>query len=73
MTARECDKRVRQQTPPQEAAPAAATAKAETCGICGQKIGGGPKLVYMPEIDGQLREVRVCPFCFLKVVSEVRA
>lgn len=72
MTARECEKRGRQQAPPQEAAPAA-EAKAETCGICGQKIGGGPKLVYMPEIDGQLREIRVCPFCFLKVVLEVRA
>lgn len=71
MTARECESG-RQAESMQKAAPAAEV-KAETCGICGQKTGGGPKLVYMPEVDGQLREVRVCPFCFLKIVMGVRA
>jgi len=72
MTARECEKRGRQAEPLHEAAPAA-EAKAETCGICGSALGGGPKLVYMPEIEGQLREVRVCPYCFLKIVMGVKA
>jgi hypothetical protein len=72
MTARECEKRGRQAEPPQEAAPAA-EAKAETCGICGSALGGGPPLVYMREVDGKLKEVRVCPFCFLRIVMEVRA
>jgi len=68
----ECDKRGRQAERLHEAAPAA-EAKSEACGICGSAIGSGPKLVYMPEVDGQLREVRVCPFCFLKIVMGVRA
>jgi hypothetical protein len=53
-----------------EAAPAEKNA---TCGVCGQKLGGGPKLLYMPEVNGKLVEVRVCPFCFLKIVMEAKA
>jgi len=71
MTARECESG-RQAESLQKAAPAAEE-KAETCGICGSAIGSGLKLVYMPEVDGQLREVRVCPFCFLKIVMGVKA
>lgn len=44
----------------------------EKCGRCGRAIGDGPKLVYMPVVDGQLREVRVCPFCFLRIVMGVK-
>lgn len=73
MTASKCDKRGSQVEPLHEAALAVGTAKAETCGVCGQKIGGGPKLVYMPVVEGQLKEVRVCPFCFLKIVMGVKA
>ena len=71
MTARECESG-RQAERLHEAAPAAEV-KSEECGICGSVIGSGPKLVYMPVVEGQLREVRVCPYCFLKIVMGVRA
>jgi hypothetical protein len=72
MTVNKCDKRGRQAESMQKAAPAAEV-KSEVCGICGSAIGSGPKLVYMPVVEGQLREVRVCPFCFLKIVMGVKA
>lgn len=68
MTANECESG-RQGEPLHEAAPAE---EKEACGVCGGALGCGPKLVYMPVVEGRLKEVRVCPFCFLKIVLEAK-
>jgi len=47
--------------------------EATACGLCGDPIGSRPKLHYMRVEDGKLRELRVCPVCFLKTVMEARA
>gem|GEM_PF-5655988 len=47
--------------------------EATACGLCGDPIGSRPKLHYMRVEGGKLRELRVCPVCFLKTVMEARA
>ena len=68
----ELNQRGRQEAPPEKAAPSPKQNAAGICGICGGEIGAGPNLIYMPVIKGKLREVRVCPFCFLKIVMGAR-
>ena len=62
----------RQEAPPEKAAPVAEAGKAKKCAACGREIGGGPRLIYMPKTEGKLKEVRLCPFCFLKIVLGVK-
>jgi len=65
--------RGRQEVSPEKAAPSLEKNREGTCGVCGREIGGGPRLVYMPKIEGKLKEMRVCPFCFVKIITGVRA
>jgi len=50
-----------------------ATAEAVQCQLCGGPVGLGPKLHYMRVEGGRLKDRRVCPVCFLKIVSGVKA
>lgn len=60
----------RQETPAMESAK---VSEAATCGLCGDLVSESPKLHFMRVEDGKLRDLRVCPVCFLKTVMEARA
>jgi hypothetical protein len=47
--------------------------EAATCGLCGEPIGSRPRLHFMRVENGKLRDLRVCPVCFLMTVMEARA
>ena len=60
----------RQEAPAMESAE---VREAATCGLCGDPVGERPKLHFMRVENGKLRDLRVCPVCFLKTVMEARA
>ncbi len=47
--------------------------EATACGLCGDPIGSRPRLHFMRVENGKLRDLRVCPVCFLMTVMEARA
>jgi len=63
----------RQEDPAMKSGEVLGADEATACGLCGDPIGSRPKLHYMRVEGGKLRELRVCPVCFLKTVMEARA
>ena len=47
--------------------------EAMKCQLCGGPVALGPKLHYMRVEGGRLKDRRVCPVCFLKIVVGVKA
>jgi len=63
----------RQTQPALKEAEAIGAAEEAMCALCGNPTPARPALHYMRTENGRLKDLRVCPACFLKTVMEARA
>ena len=63
----------RQTQPALKEAEAIGAAETARCALCGNPVPSRPVLHYMRAEGGRLKDLRVCPACFLKAVTEVKA